>query len=310
MEALIGIALATYNGSQYVIEMLDSIEKQTFKSFHIHVTDDGSTDNTIAVIKDHKLFSEGKISIHNQQGGQGALRNFSRAISYCNEQYILLCDQDDYWLENKLEIIFDCFRENELNKGNIPLLVFSDLQIVDFNLDCIYDSFFKSSIKDSRCNKPQDFIISNHIPGCCMAINSMAKKIIEPIPDNVRMHDWWIALVISTYGELKYIDKPLVKYRQHSNNTIGVPGVGNKVFLQELMALRGAKNMIKNSNTLLTEYYSRIDVLNEKYVMLQKKEICRKKKLFSKFYYFFNSYSGERLLVTLIVWCFVNLKKQ
>lgn len=239
MAELIGIALATYNGSQYITEMLDSIELQTFSYYHIHVTDDGSTDNTIATIKSHQLFIDGRISIHEQQGGFGALRNFSRAIAYCNEEYILLCDQDDYWVNNKLELVFNKFKEAELSGGNVPLLVFSDLQIVDSNLSCIYESFFKSSIKDSRCSNPQDFIVSNHIPGCCMAINASAKKVVMPIPEGIRMHDWWIALIVSTYGKIKYIDESLVKYRQHENNTIGVPGVGNKKFLQELMALKG-----------------------------------------------------------------------
>lgn len=107
----VSIALATYNGSHYITELLDSIKSQTYNNFIIHVCDDGSSDNTLELLHQHPLYKEGKLIVHDVTGGQGALKNFKRSLSYCNTDYICLCDQDDYWMPDKLETLLSSMKD-------------------------------------------------------------------------------------------------------------------------------------------------------------------------------------------------------
>jgi glycosyltransferase involved in cell wall biosynthesis len=136
----VSIALATYNGSRYITELLDSIKSQTYNNFIIHVCDDGSSDNTLELLHQHPLYTEGKLIVHDVTGGQGALKNFKRSLSYCNTDYICLCDQDDYWMPDKLETLLSSMKDKE-NEFGEPVLVFSDLEVVDSTLNCIHSSF-------------------------------------------------------------------------------------------------------------------------------------------------------------------------
>jgi hypothetical protein len=88
-------------------------------------------------------------------------------------------------------------------------------------LNCQYPSFYSVSGKSSECRNPKDFLISNHIPGCAMLFNNELKTMIDPIPDDVRMHDWWIAIIAACFGKIVFEPESLIKYRQHGGNTIG-----------------------------------------------------------------------------------------
>lgn len=259
MNNIVSIAMATYNGSNYIKEMLDSIKLQTYPFFRIHICDDGSTDNTLEVIKMHSLYHENKICIHDTDGGNGALKNFTRTIQSCPKGYIALCDQDDYWLPEKLEILLARIQEAELMcKG--PKLIFSDLEIVDSNLVCLYSSFFSVSGKDSNCKDPRDFLLSNHIPGCATLFNAELKELIEPIPDNVRMHDWWINAIAACYGEIIFEPKCLIKYRQHGGNAIGAENMIRKQ-TKPIRFLKNILTVIKRSRVLQNALNLRNDSL-------------------------------------------------
>ncbi|MHA0974012.1 glycosyltransferase family 2 protein [Enterobacter ludwigii] len=248
MNKIVSIALATYNGSKYITEMLDSIEKQTYSHYIVHVCDDGSTDNTINIIESHNLFKQQKIVIHDTSGGNGALKNFIRTIYHCPLGYVALCDQDDYWVPEKLSILLDRIKTSEkMNPG--PKLIFSDLEIVDSELNCQYPSFYSVSYKSSACSDPIDFLISNHIPGCAMLFNKELKALIEPIPDNVRMHDWWIALLAATFGEIIFEPASLIKYRQHGGNTIGAADMISKK-IAPIQLIKNSRTVIKRSRLL------------------------------------------------------------
>ncbi|WP_448623068.1 glycosyltransferase family 2 protein [Dickeya fangzhongdai] len=248
----ISIALATYNGGRYVRQQLDSIQHQTHQDFIIHVCDDGSRDNTLEVIRSHELYQQGKVRLYPGKGGLGAMKNFRRAIACCEDRYIALCDQDDYWVPEKLERLLNEVKAHE-QEGETPVLAFSDLEIVDAVLGPLYPSFYRASIKSSAASQPEDFVVSNHIPGCAMLFNRALKQLMEPMPDDIRMHDWWIAMIAAHSGKIAYVDRPLIKYRQHGNNTVGVPGILRKRLLPDsLLCLRGYPTGHKHSRMMLT----------------------------------------------------------
>ncbi|HGV9338180.1 TPA: glycosyltransferase family 2 protein [Raoultella planticola] len=304
MPMSVGIALATYNGEAYLSEMLDSIQNQTYSHFMIHVCDDGSSDDTLNIIRKHNLYLKNKIQIHLTSGGNGAMKNFRRTLSFCTEDFIALCDQDDYWVAEKLEKMI---LKTEGKDPKNPMLVFSDLQIVDGSLNVIHPSFFSNSSKNSLCQKPQDFVVNNHIPGCAMLFNNAAKKCFEPIPDNVKMHDWWIAFMISFFGEIVFLNDSLIKYRQHSNNTIGAPGFYRHSFLlSELSSIRHVPNALCNSRHMLTLLSESINIKKDSFQLNSdglyfwhniNGGVSSKIKLFRK------SHPGERYLMSLLVWC-------
>ncbi|MGK2960219.1 MAG: glycosyltransferase family 2 protein [Candidatus Malihini olakiniferum] len=306
MNNLIDIGLATFNGEKYITTMLDSIKGQLFQDFIIHICDDSSIDSTLSMIKNHPLYFQQKICIHETTGGNGSLKNFRRVLKYCNASYVALCDQDDYWYPSKLSTMFDCCINSNHEKSH-PLLVFSDLEVVDKNLNLIKKSFFNSTQKSNKCSKPEDFIVSNQIPGCSMMFNQELKKIFEPMPLDIRMHDWWIALVASLYGDIVYLDEPLIKYRQHAGNAVGALTCEGKNILLECIAyIRSFPTILKRSKKIKNELLN----INKRFVIPDKHaELIRvingKSSLLEKIAMAKKSHSGTYSVMSYLTWFFL-----
>ncbi|WED24150.1 glycosyltransferase family 2 protein [Vibrio sp. JC009] len=222
---MIDIILATYNGEKYVEQQLKSIQNNVDYDkliSRVIVVDDGSQDGTTDIVKvlaasDNKIVLEKNIS-----GAHGACENFAFGISLSDANYIMLCDQDDIWLKDKISLSFSRMIEAEKRNPDKPILVFSDKQIVDENLNLICDSYFQLKKIDKGWHHSFDRLLhQNVISGCTMLFNRKLSQIAQPIPSDCYMHDWWISLFASKFGQIEFIDKPLIQYRQHANNTIG-----------------------------------------------------------------------------------------
>ncbi|MCA7011632.1 glycosyltransferase family 2 protein [Dickeya dadantii] len=300
----ISIALATYNGGRYIRQQLDSIQHQTHQDFIIHVCDDGSRDNTLEVIRSHELYQQGKVRLYPDKGGLGAMKNFRRAIACCEDDYIALCDQDDYWVPEKLERLLNEVKAHEQG-GTTPVLAFSDLEIVDAVLGPLHPSFYRASIKSSAASQPEDFVVSNHIPGCAMLFNRALKQLMEPMPDDIRMHDWWIAMIAAHSGKIAYVDRPLIKYRQHGNNTVGVPGILRKRLLPDsLLCLRGYPTGHRHSRMMLTalkNFCQRHQSDNTDFLRVIRGEAG----VLSKLSLMRRARNGERKLLSCAIWWMV-----
>jgi glycosyltransferase involved in cell wall biosynthesis len=210
------VVLATYNGEKYIAEFMASLVAQSYRDFDIMVSDDCSTDRTTSIIESFQ--SELSISILRNFENVGPSLNFCRAINMAAGQFVAFADQDDHWHPDKLFLMVNLMKTFE---SSVPRLVFCDLEIVDENLDRISALFF-SDKKSSTCGHIEDFIISNHIPGCAMLINRSLLKLGMPVPSLFKMHDWWFAIIAAAFGAITFLDRPLVRYRQHANNAIGV----------------------------------------------------------------------------------------
>ena len=310
-ENIIDIALATYNGAKYIQELLDSLEEQTYQNFIVHVCDDGSTDETITICESHVLFLKNKLIIHEREGGNGASKNFIRAISYCHNSYIALCDQDDFWKSNKLERMLKKLKSEEGDKKS-PILVFSDLEIVDAKLSVINSSFFNVSIKSSSCTTPFDFLLSNHVPGCAMMFNQSLKQVFEPIPCDFRMHDWWIILIASFFGKIIFLNESLIQYRQHGNNTVGVVGINKNHFFKNIRQVFLYKNllnkveMVRQSFLTFISGKERIDKNQYSEVQNDFLQLLRGELPYTKRIEIFKKcVTGENRLLSLVVWCLI-----
>ncbi len=219
---MIDILLATYNGENYLREQLDSIVGQSFKNWRVIVRDDISMDRTSYILQDyHQRYPDQFIIISDKQENIGILQNFSLLMQYSTASYMVFCDQDDIWLPEKLLISLNVMKEAELNNSQLPILVHSDLTVVDSRLNIVDKSFWHYQNLNPKLDSFNRLLIQNTVTGCTAMINRKLLTIILPIPQQAIMHDWWIALVASMFGKIIIVNQPTVLYRQHGNNDTG-----------------------------------------------------------------------------------------
>jgi len=219
-KATIAVLLATYNGEKFLKQQLDSIFSQTYSDFIIYVSDDMSTDQTINILMFyHKKYPNQFVYSVNKKN-IGVVKNFEKLIINCKEDYIALCDQDDIWLENKLEIQLKELMLLEKKFVNDPCLVHSDLTMVNKDNSMIYQSFFNFRKINLPNKKSINKIVShNGIMGCTVLFNKSLQRKILPFPEFLDVHDYWIAIVNETIGHRITLNEKLVLYRIHDNNT-------------------------------------------------------------------------------------------
>ncbi len=225
MRSSVCIVLGTYNGAAYVAGQIESILAQSLASWTLLIRDDGSGDETIEIIRKYAR-RDGRITLLEEEPGNlGAKENFSlllqRAFSSgCD--YIAMADQDDVWYPTKLEWQVRAMREMEKAYPDSPLLVHSDLELVDRDLEQIAPSFMQyQGIWHEPERALEVLMAQNFVTGCAALVNRRLLEFALPIPDVALMHDWWLALCAAAFGHLGYLDEPLVKYRQHAGNEIG-----------------------------------------------------------------------------------------
>jgi len=223
---VIDIVLATYNGERFLAEQIRSIQNNIgYEKLvsQLLVVDDGSTDETFSIVEALSQHDEKIKWLPNTSNKHGASNNFSFGLAQTKSPYIMLSDQDDIWLPEKIEVSIDKIRQLEKEFGAVPLLVFSDKEIVDEKLQSISPSYFKlKDIAKDWYIKLEQLCQQNVASGCTMIFNRALLTKAMPIPEQAYMHDWWLALVANKCGKLALIDKALIKYRQHDNNSIGV----------------------------------------------------------------------------------------
>jgi glycosyltransferase involved in cell wall biosynthesis len=267
--AEIDIVLASYEGAKHIREQLESISNQDLNcSTNLIVTDDLSKDDTFNIVSE---FLENKIKgtfflrpqeVKNLNFQFGPCANFSYGLTKSSAEYIMFCDQDDCWLPNKVSDTFNKMQEIEAEFGSdAPVLVFTDLSVVDSNLKIITPSFFNYQSMDPRwCEKTSQLMIQNVAPGCTMMVNRALLDLALPIPQEAVMHDWWLILVASAFGKVSFIDKPTMLYRQHCNNQVGA----KKLNLSKLLSSfnSGAQNLVatsKQTKVFLERYNTQLN---------------------------------------------------
>jgi len=217
------ILLATYNGEAYIESFLESLKAQTYPDIFLTIRDDGSSDQTVDRIE--KCLSSWKkpwrwLSV--PTSARGPMHNFSTLLNHANAPYVMFADQDDIWLPEKVNQSLNLMKHLENKRGtDRPILVHSDLQVVDANLNLIAPSFWNYSFMNPNLNSLNRTLVQNYIPGCTMMLNRALVDFSQPFPTEALMHDWWMLIVASAFGEVGCIREPLTLYRQHSNNCIG-----------------------------------------------------------------------------------------
>lgn len=217
------ILLSAYNGESYLREQMDSLLRQTWSDLEILVRDDGSTDQTAAILQEYekqyvnvKVFSEENI---------GLTDSFFRLLEWSDADYVAFCDQDDVWMEQKVERAVKA-----LERIQGPAMYCGNKMLVDAQLK-------ELGPLDGEGIRPGfgNALIENIATGCTMLLNRELTKIMkEHIPGKAILHDWWCYLVASYYGTVVYDSTPYIYYRQHGDNQVG----GSAGLLDEIAAKR------------------------------------------------------------------------
>ena len=257
----ISVAMCTYNGARYLGEQLESIASQTRAPDELVICDDGSSDETVQIIRAFSAQSKFPVRLYVNEKNLGSTKNFEQAIALCNQEIIALADQDDVWRANKLEVIEDVFF-NSPQTG----LVFSDAELVGEDLQPLgYSMWEKNGFDEGQKNLIKgghalDVLLPGWtVTGATIAFRAHFRELLLPIPTHLPMiHDGWIAVMISAVAEINFINEPLIKYRQHAGQQIGAPAKRDE---DEAAASETDLNPIKAGMSRVNSYSDSLDVL-------------------------------------------------
>lgn len=252
----ITILLASYNGERYIKEQVASIIKQTNQDWEILFRDDGSTDNTVDIIKEYVQSYPDRMSlISDGEKNLGPGGNFLRLMEHAQGDYIMFCDQDDVWYENKVEKTFSKMGDLEGRYGKEkPILIHTDLEIVDRGLNTIANSMFQYQNLNKEFTEMNHLLVQNNVTGCTTMINKALKELAIPVPKDAVMHDWWLALVASAFGAIGFVDEPTIRYRQHGNNDVGAKNYSFGYFFDRLKDIKRTYRNIDRNFTQAKEF--------------------------------------------------------
>lgn len=249
---MLSVALCTYNGARYIREQIESILNQTVKVDEIVVCDDGSIDSTISILAALKEVHSDLINIVTNKVPIGARENFLSAIKLCHGDIIFLCDQDDLWLPHKVETICNYFQKHPSIET-----VFTDAYLINEDgatiatNSTLWDYYFDRTSR-KRCDNGmmvEEFCTGSHATGATMAFRKKLVERFSPLHNDL-WHDEMIAMTSVAYHSLGYIEDPLIKYRIHPGQQIGIPNSNDSIvtkdYRQPLLPYKKFSAFLKN----------------------------------------------------------------
>lgn len=205
-QPLISIALCTYNGEKYLTEQLDSLVFQDYPNLELIVVDDCSSDNTLEILKSYAT-KYPFIKIYQNENNLGYVKNFEKAISLCNGEYIALADQDDIWKLNKISFLYKNIKDH--------ILIYHNSAFVDENGKSLNKKMSDvTNLYQGDDYRP--FLFGNCVSGHAIFFKKELIPYMMPFNKSF-FHDHWIAFIATNYGNVGLVDECLVNYRQHDN---------------------------------------------------------------------------------------------
>jgi glycosyltransferase involved in cell wall biosynthesis len=261
---LLDILLAVYNGEAYLAPFLDSLLAQTVQDFRLIVSNNRSSDNTAAILDRYGAkFSDRVLILTPPETHLSAHGNFARVTDAGDARYVMYADADDVWHPDKVQRTLRAMEAAELRYGTAtPLLVHSDLRVVDENLRCLAPSFWRYQFVDPRRTGLHQLVLQNCVTGCTTMLNRALFELGRPIPPEACMHDHWYALVASAFGHIVAIDEALIEYRQHGSNVTGAKKWGTPYVMshaRHLYAENGARQTIDRNILQARTFLARFD---------------------------------------------------
>lgn len=217
----VSICMATCNGARFVSDQIRSILDQLQDGDELIVSDDGSTDETVAIIRS---FADPRVRIiERRDARRGVSSNFAYALGQARHDFLFLADQDDLWFADKVEKVTRLLQDYDL--------VVTDCTLIDAEAAQLAPSFFKQhgSGKGFFAN-----LLKNSYLGCCMAFRRSLLEKATPIPVSVPMHDIWFGMMAECVGRPCFYPEPLVAYRRHGSNLSTTSSPSNRPLYKKI----------------------------------------------------------------------------
>lgn len=261
----IAVLMSTYNGEDYLGQQIESIQKQSYEDWRLFIRDDGSSDDTVKIIEEYQK-KDRRIQLINQGHIKniGVVRSFFELLENVDANFYMFSDQDDYWLPDKIKVTLE-----EMLKYNfdLPNCVYTNLKIVDKNLNG------EERLLKRNWQSFTNVLFTNNVYGCTMMINNSLKRMVnfKKIDyQRIYMHDWWLALIAAEFGNLRFIDKATILYRQHGSNQVGATDKSFSALLQRLLNHERDKKAMQRSVNFaiefLKEYGNNKNLIDENYI--------------------------------------------
>lgn len=277
-DKIIEILMATYNGEKYISEQIDSIINQTCKNWKLLIRDDGSQDKTLEILEGYEKRDKRINILRDIKGNLGFVKNFEELLKNSSEEFIMFSDQDDYWIENKLENYINELGTLSEKEQKMPLLIHSNSFVCDENLNVKKKEFINSKI--AAHYKKNSYFFSYIVQGSTALINKELMDIGLPFLKNVTLHDRYFHLLAEFFGKRIFISKSLIKYRQHSGNEIGAKGSIIKKILKKRYFDREDRELIVE---IQKKYKNRISEKQSEQIEKYLKITDRKQNRFMRF---------------------------
>ena len=225
----VSILLATFNGAPFVREQIASIRSQSVSDWTLVIRDDGSTDGTPEILRELAGSDPRIVLVSDTLGRLGAAGSFSTLAARVltgPTGPVLFADQDDVWFPTKIERTLAVLRSAEAaGPANTPILVHSDLTVIDGVGRHLHDSFMRfQRIRHEGAQPLRTLLVQNFVTGCTVIVNRPLLEMAIPVPAAAMMHDWWLALCAAACGSIEFIQEPTVAYRRHGTNAMTARG--------------------------------------------------------------------------------------
>lgn len=298
----IAILMSTYNGAQFIKEQLNSVINQEYTEWQLFIRDDGSSDATINIVLDY-LDKDKRINLIDSSNPQniGVKKSFLKLLNLVDSDIYMFCDQDDIWLPTKIGDTLQKFQNIESSTKQ-PTLVHTDLTVVDYKGKVIIENLKRKNINDDF----QRLILSNDVTGCTVMINKALRNIcLADKTDFFVMHDWWLALIASSLGNIGYLTKSTIFYRQHGSNEMGA----NYNLKSQIRRLKNNKqniiNSLKQAEYFCERYGNKLTLINYKFLQalinIKKMNITKKLLIIKNYKFRHNSILGSLYLLFWLI---------
>lgn len=311
----IAILMATYNGEKYISEQIDSLLAQTCDGWELFIHDDGSTDGTKEIIEKYADKYHERIHCMDGKSTGGARENFFYLLGAVEAPYYMTCDQDDVWLDKKIEMTYNRMKCLESGEATVedektshevtshevtsrevrfyeisPCLVYTELRVVDEQLNTIAETMSEYQSLDCTKRTLPQYIIQNSVTGCTMMINRALRDKMLMITDisHTVMHDWWAALVAAQFGRTDFIEEPTILYRQHGDNSLGALNI-NKIsyIFERVWQRKKIKESLQIGRIQAAEFVKTYDLSEDsipaKYVKVGKMNKIKREMFYKKY---------------------------
>ena len=256
----ITVLLATYNGSKYVRQMIDSVLAQDCADFHLILSDDGSKDDTREILDEYADKYPDTVTHYRSGTRFGNAQNhfMHLLLQFHDTPYIMFCDQDDYWHPDKIRKTLE--KMQEVEESGKPAMVHTDLRVVDGNLEQMDPSFMHFSKLQGHRLALNQLLVQNVVTGCTMMLNrELAELACKHLPQGeILMHDWWLALIAAAMGTTGYLNEATIDYRQHGNNVVGAKNTRSVSYILKKIKNDGVRSA-------MTQTFAQAKVFNESF---------------------------------------------